>query len=284
MNLLAKIKSVASNPVMLASYTRWVVAKLFTGRSPWLALTDDTRIGNWLTFSEYWSFQNIMPEPERLFVERCLRNKKDGKATAFDVGANVGAFTCLMASMGPHQVHAFEPIPATFCRLNENVKANGLLDRCRLNCMAVGRGRDLVSFRIQEDSPATNRMAVPGEKPDGKGTSSQIVAAIGLDEYCESQNVGFIDFLKIDVEGMEPYVLQGARALLAARRIAAILIEICPGNLQAVGLSPADLYREFVTARYSPYALDKAGKPGTKLSLTGIEAISLANAVLLPDA
>jgi len=127
-------------------------------------------------------------------------------------------------------------------------------------------------------------MAVPGEQPEGKVTSTQVVAAIDLDEYCHSQKVAFIDFLKIDVEGMEPYVLQGARALLAERRIAAILIEICPGNLRAVGLSPAELYREFETARYSPFALNDDGKPGAKLSLPEIEAMSLTNVVLLPNA
>jgi FkbM family methyltransferase len=212
-------------------------------------------------------------------MERSL-SKKSG--TAFNIGANVGAFTCLIASQG-RSVHSFEPVPETFCRLKNNVKSNGLLDRCRLNCLAVGRERDLVTFRIQENSPATNRMAMPGEKPCGEAISTQIVAAIDLDGYCRSQNVEFIDFLKIDVEGMEPYVMQGASALLKERRIAAILIEICPGNLRAVGLSPADLYREFEFARYSPYALNDDGSPGAKLALAEIEAMSLANIVLLPD-
>ena len=142
----------------------------------------------------------------------------------------------------------------------------------------------MVTFHIQEDSPATNRMAIPGEMPGGKASSTQIVAVIDLDGYCQSQNVESIDFLKIDVEGMEPYVLQGAHALLKERKIASILIEICPGNLRAVGFSPADLYREFETARYSPYALNDDGRPGVKLKLAQIEAMSLANVVLLPDA
>jgi len=164
------------------------------------------------------------------------------------------------------------------------VSANGFLDHCRLNCLAVGRGCDLVTFHIQEASPATNRMAMPGEQPGSGATITQVVAAIDLDGYCQSQGVEFIDFLKVDVEGMEPYVLQGARTLLKERRIAAILIEICPGNLRTLGLSPADLYREFEVVRYSPFSLYEDGRPGARLSLAQIEATGLANIVLLPDA
>lgn len=110
------------------------------------------------------------------------------------------------------------------------------------------------------------------------------MAATSLDDYCAHQAIRSVDFVKLDVEGMEPYVLQGASGLLQERKIAAVLIEICPVNLRAVGLSPADLYREFQTARYSPYALGNDGTPGAKLSLSEIEAMSLANVVLLPNA
>ncbi len=283
MNFTSKIKSVTTNPAMLAAYLRWVGSKLFLGKPPRISLPGGTHLGEWLTFSEFWSFQNIISEPERLFVERCLAKKSGGRATAFDIGANVGGFTCMMASLG-HAVHSFEPVPETFCRLKNNAKFNGLLDRAHLNCLAVGKEPGLVTFHIQEDSPATNRLAKPGEPLRDKATSTQVVAVIDLDGYCQSQGVQYIDFLKLDVEGMEPYVLQGAKALLKERKIAAILIEICPVNLKSVGLSPADLYREFVIARYSPYVLNDNGQPGAKLSLPEIGAISLANVILLPDA
>lgn len=61
------------------------------------------------------------------------------------------------------------------------------------------------------------------------------------------------------------------------------LIEICPMNLRSVGLS-ADLYREFEIARYSPHVLNADGRSGAILSLADIEATSLANVILLPDA
>lgn len=281
--LTSKVKSVASNPIMLFAYLSWIRSKIFAGKSPRLTLPGGAQIGEWTSFSEYWSFQKIVPESERLFVERCLTRRSEAPGTAFDLGANVGIFTCMIASHG-HTVHSFEPIPDTFRRLTKNVKFNGLLDRTFLNCLAVGKEQGMVTFQVRENAAATNRMASPEELSRRNATSVQSVRVTSLDNYCETQGVERIDFVKVDVEGMEPYVLQGARTLLKERRVAAILIEVCPVNLRAVGFSPSDLYREFENARYSPYALTAEGRPGAKLSLAEIEAISLANVVLLPDA
>jgi FkbM family methyltransferase len=283
MNLVSKIRTLTSNREMLLAYMRWLSAKMILLRPPRLELDTGANVGEWVSFSEYWSFQNVMPEVERLCVQKCLAANSEGKALAFDIGANVGAFTCLMGSFG-HTVHAFEPIPETFCRLKKNVISNGLLGRVNLNCIALGKEQGLVTFQTEEFGAATNRMIAPGMGKVNRSTSTQVVAVTSLDDYCRSQNIGRIDFVKLDVEGMEPYVLQGAKTLLQERRIGAILIEICPGNLHAVGLSPADLWREFETARYFPYSLKQDGNPGERLTLARIEAMSLDNVLLLPDA
>ncbi len=279
MNFTSKARSVAANPAMLRAYARWIGAKLLKSEAPRIRLPGGASIGEWLSFSEYWGFQDIVSAPERLFIERCLAGKT---GTAFDIGANVGAFTCLFASLGC-AVHGFEPIPETFCRLKKNLQFNALLGHAHLNCLAVGKELGLVTFQVQEHSPATNRMAKPTEKPPGGAVNTQTVAAVSLDTYCAAQGVETVDFLKVDVEGMEPYVLQGASQLFSRRRIAAVLIEICPVNLCAVGLSTAALYQEFEAARYSPYALKDDGRPGAKLALRDLEAMSLANVALLPD-
>ena len=284
MKLISKIKTIASNRAMGSAYLQWFGSKLVSGKPPRITLPGGGgQLGEWLSFSEYWSFQNIISEPERLLVERCLAGCARSKATAFDIGANVGAFTCLAASLG-YRVHSFEPIPETFCRLKNNVKFNGLLGSAQLNCLAVGKDQGLVTFHVKENAAAINRMALPGMVLPDSATSTQLVAVSSLDAYCSAESIDRIDFLKLDVEGMEPFVLQGAKRLFIERRIAAVLIEICPGNLRAVGLSPGDLYHEFETIRYSPYVLTADGRPGAKLSLAEIAAIPLGNVVLLPDA
>lgn len=282
MKMLRKIKKLLNNPKMFTAYLKWVASNALYGRPPMRVLPTGAILGTWLSFSEYWSFYDLVPSQEILFLERCLSQRDGIERIAFDIGANLGVFTCLMDVQGCH-VHAFEPIPETFCRLKKNVQSNKQLNRTHLNCLAIGKEQGLVTFQIDAADAATNRLTVSGEAGCNGQISTQLVATISLDDYCAHQNIEKIDLVKLDVEGMEPYVLQGARRLLAEKRIKAFLIEICPVNLRSVGLSPADLYREFQVSGYSPFVLNEDGSPGKKLLLVDIEAISLANVALLPD-
>ena len=277
----AQIKSVITNQRMLQAYLRWAAARALGGRRTHLRLPGGATLGKWVSFSEYWTFQHILPACEARFVERCLDGQSGDGGVAVDVGANIGAFTCFIGSLG-HRVHAFEPIPETFCRLKANVRSNGLLGRTTLNCLAVGAEAGMAVFQVHESSPATNRI-VHAAAVGTVAASSQLVAVTSLDEYCHHQKVDEISLLKVDVEGMEPLVLRGATGLLRERRINAILIEVCPGNLIAAGFTVADLEREFQAARYLPYALEDDGHPGSRLGPADLQAMSLANIVLLPD-
>ncbi|MEJ5310868.1 MAG: FkbM family methyltransferase [Anaerolineae bacterium] len=239
------------------------------------------QLSHWLSFSEYWTFRDGMPRSERELLRRLLLRSESAKTVAFDVGANIGLFTCALAGFEAYQVHAFEPIPQTFCRLQMNVRDNGLLGSCVLNCLAVGASRDLVEFQFDERSAATSRMV--SNRGTGTSLSSrQSVAVISLDEYCELKGVDYIDFLKIDVEGMEPYVLQGAQRLLRERRIASILIEICPANLRSVGLTVDSLAHEISASGYLPYELLDDGRAGRRLGKDDLEVMVLDNILLLP--
>lgn len=285
MNVFSKIHSLLTNPAMLSAYIRWSSARIFTGGSPRLQLPDTRKIsiGEWLSFSEFWSFQDTIPLPERLYAEHCLVNANGQSAIAVDIGANVGLFTLFLASKGC-LVHAFEPIPATFCRLKNNVKYSNFLDVARLNCLAVGNGPGLVTFQVWENAPATNRMILYEKASTESIASTQVVATVSLDDYCDNQRIDQISFLKIDVEGMEPLVIKGAYNLLKQRKISSALIEICPVNLHSVGFTCSDLFKELESLPYSLFILNENGTPGSKLLLSEIEQMSLINAALLPDA
>jgi FkbM family methyltransferase len=269
---------------MRRAYSRWLWSKLMAGRPPRLQIINDIEIGEWINFSEYWSFQSGLGRKEELFARRCL-SSIGFKAVSFDVGANLGIFACALASLGSREVHAFEPIPQTFCRLHANVSHNGLFDRCHLNCLAVSDNPGLVTFRVQAASPATNRLSV-GQfvPPSGKSEWCQTVAATTLDQYCAAKGVQSIDFLKIDVEGMEPCVLRGARELLAGKRIRTILIEMCPGNLAAVGMGVHCLFEAICTHSYIPFALTAKGELGSRLDEADFHRIVIDNVALLPEA
>src|SRR5215510_11212868 len=106
--ILKRSQVLISTRGMKAAYARWLLARITTGKPPTRNLGENVRIGGWLNFSEYWSFRETVPEPERRFIKHCL-SRKAGQAIAFDVGANLGVFTCLLAESGAREVHAFEP-------------------------------------------------------------------------------------------------------------------------------------------------------------------------------
>ena len=280
MGLLNKIKVLARSPQMQAAYGRWAFSQAILRREPKVMLGSSAHLVSWANFSEYWTFRDGVPRPERSVMANALASCRT--PVAFDIGANVGAFTCLLPELGARQVHAFEPIPETFCRLKTNVMTNGLLGCCCLNCLAVGRENDLLTFCEQARAPAMNRLFVSGAAPLPSSANLQTIAAVRLDDYCRKVGVTQIDFMKIDVEGMEPFVLEGATSLFQEKRVGVALIEICPANLYSVGLSPDVLHDAIIQTGYTPYALLEDGRTGQRLTLDHVRATRLANAVLLP--
>jgi len=163
---------------------------------------------------------------EMAFVLHALR---EGDRFA-DVGANVGAYS-LLAAAARAEVIAFEPVPATFAHLSENVRLNHLEDRVRLFQVGVGRSPGRVRFTADRD--AMNRVVAP---PGMNGTPDHSAAPTGpappgtvevpvepLDGYTADSPPAVI---KIDVEGFETEVVAGAAATLRSPSLLAVIMEL----------------------------------------------------------
>lgn len=143
-------------------------------------------------------------EPEQTAAfQRLLRPGQ----TLFDVGAHVGYYAMLSSVLlGPRgQVHAFEPEPRNALYLKGHVSLNRLANVAVVES-AVG-GREGEARLAAGTGTGTGRLAAEGRP----------VAVTTLDAYARRTGVE-PDHLKIDVEGAEAQVLEGARELLARRR------------------------------------------------------------------
>lgn len=132
---------------------------------------------------------------------------KPGDAVV-DVGANIGLATLVAAKVvGPTgRIVAVEPHPRTFEYLRDNVQLNGLTDIVQLYCVALGDHpgqRPIVEFPGDDSQ---NCLA------DGDQGGVR-VAVVPLDGLLTSQ--GPTALLKLDVEGYEKFVLDGANRTLA---------------------------------------------------------------------
>ena len=138
---------------------------------------------------------------------------------AVDVGAHVGTWAVTMAGCFK-EVIAFEPIPEHFECLLENTKGLGVMSYNR----ALGSRKDKASWREDPERPGNS-----GSRYLTMNGGTIFVTA--LDDLV-LQNVGF---LKLDVEGMEPFVIEGAKHTIKRCR-PTILVELKKGFEKRYGL------------------------------------------------
>ncbi|MFN8484082.1 MAG: FkbM family methyltransferase [Anaerolineae bacterium] len=139
-----------------------------------------------------------------------------------DIGAQIGYMTLLMASrVGPAGcVLAFEPMPANFAVLEENIRLNGYTT-VRAERLAVADWSGTTLLRRLDDRALSATASIVAA--DG-GADGIAVATVSLDEYLASQPDA-LRFAKIDVEGAEDLVLAGMAGILARSR-PILLVEI----------------------------------------------------------
>ena len=132
-------------------------------------------------------------------------------ATVLDNGANVGALTLVMASLAPQgRVMAIEPGPSTFARLQANVELNPQLDKI------------VATYQLGiADQPGTLYWQEDANVPGNAGLLSQAgvkVKVESLDNFVPQLALDRLDFIKIDVEGMEYEVIKGGLDTIAKYR------------------------------------------------------------------
>lgn len=165
-----------------------------------------------------------------------------------DVGANVGVYSILAAGRGAH-VLALEPVPETFEQLLDNVHLNRL--ETRVDARNLGVGEEPGELRFTSAFGPTNHVLANGEWD----AQSVIVPVDSLDNIAAGLAPAMI---KIDVEGFEANVVQGATAILARPSLQAVLIEL-NGLGTRYGFRDADVHARlldfgFRPMRYEPFA------------------------------
>lgn len=142
-------------------------------------------------------------------------------STVVDIGANVGYFTLLAARLAGEDgvVISFEPDPTSFSLLEKSVLKNRFGNvRLSNKCVSNLDGTRLLHFSI------TQNKGLHSISKEIGGPSLE-VSSTRLDTALESLQIPRIDLLKIDVEGAEPEVIEGARRLLRERRVRNVIME-----------------------------------------------------------
>jgi FkbM family methyltransferase len=170
-----------------------------------------------------------------LNVFKLIKNKftQEEKLIIFDVGANVGNYSKALANFFSSNVsiHSFEPSHMTYGFLMETVK--GIQNIIPNNFGLSNMENDEVLYTNSEISGLAS---VYHRNLDHFGISMDIKETVNMstiDKYCSDKQIDRIHFLKLDIEGDELKALQGAKEMIAAKKIEFIQFEFGGCNIDS---------------------------------------------------
>ncbi len=218
--LLRKLRTFSTTVSRCSNWPALSLARLgITGGRTSVILRRGVRIEPLFPLSKTWG-EIFEPAIADLYdVERA------GADVIVDIGANIGAFTCLAAQSHPSAiVHAFEPSEPHAAQLERNLKLNGLTNVTLHRFAVTGDGRS-ITFGVNAEGGSSG-IILPGER-------EITLPSITLDVIAFA-GVGSA-LIKLDCEGAEGEIVEWIvrhRANLPARlRIACEYHHWCPLSL-----------------------------------------------------
>ena len=159
-----------------------------------------------------------------------IKNYINAEDVVLDIGANVGAYSLLIAKkLESGMVYAAEPEAGNFYRLNLNVRINRLSQEVIPVCIAFGNETKLGIFYLSDLQFGAACHALDIPKTEGisfEPKYQQGIFAMRLDDWVELPSVNFPNHIKIDVDGLEKSIIQGGYNTLRDSRLKTLLIEV----------------------------------------------------------
>jgi FkbM family methyltransferase len=156
---------------------------------------------------------------------------EDGKVF-WDIGANVGVYSLYAAIQRSVSVLAFEPSAANFHVLSRNIQLNKLGDRATAYCIAFSGRTQLGALNMASPSmgAAIGQFGQFGEMSrywEGQtGAAAHGMIGFTIDSFIAQFDPPFPNHLKLDVDGLELPILEGARVTLRDARLQSLLVEL----------------------------------------------------------
>jgi FkbM family methyltransferase len=164
-----------------------------------------------------------------------------------DVGANIGSYSILAGDCEGVKVVAFEPVPQTFSWLQKNIKINALENQ--IEVMKIGLAEQKGSINFSSNLDALNHVVLQQKH----NTSVVKVDVSKLDDILDHKYPAVI---KIDVEGYESQVLNGAKKTLYNTSLIAVIVELNSAG-KRYGVDDEEIHKlllskKFETFKYNP--------------------------------
>lgn len=184
--------------------------------------------------------------------------KKCSIKTVFDIGAHTGDFVNMAVESGiTGTIYAFEPHPKTYEILKKNTERLSLAKHYNLGFSDHISSELLFDYgetTMKHGSPhATLYSDVITDMHKSANSKSTRVQLTTVDSFCIENEIFDISLLKIDTEGNEYKILQGAKNMIENDKIGIILFEFGEMNV-ASHVYFKDFY-DFLSDKYQIYRL-----------------------------
>jgi FkbM family methyltransferase len=177
-----------------------------------------------------------------------------------DVGANVGAYTVLAAGGAGAHVLAIEPIPATFVHLIDNIRLNGLETMVQAENVGVWAVPGTLQFSTGFD--CTNHVVTEAE-------SSLPCVEVRVDTLDALLGDRVPALIKIDVEGFETEVINGAKHALESQALLGVIMELNGSGIR-YGFDDQTLHGRMLKTGFRPFRYDPFEKVLTAIHIKNV--------------
>jgi len=172
---------------------------------------------------------------------RFINSHIDRGMNVLDIGAHIGVMSVVFARRAGNsgRVLAIEPTPTTIEVLKKTIQLNNL-SNVEVQPLAIAEKEGIMKFYISDNEVDNSNSLVNNHRDDRKEESIK-VRVTSVDKLMEEKKIPSVGFIKIDVEGAELRVLQGAHNTLK-RHKPKILLAIHPVSIRNFDDSQGEIW------------------------------------------
>jgi len=185
---------------------------------------------------------------------------------ALDVGANMGYISLVCARHGA-QVCAFEPVPRLAQRIRANAALNHFSAKIQIAEVALSHQNGSAAFYVAERKDDGSHSMIAGVP--AKAIHQITVQTQRLDDFLRVHSLPKPDLIKIDVEGYEARVLDGAAETIR-QCLPIFIIESGDRLADQLGESAASVLKRFFALGYLVYKIQLPPRPLMPVTLNNI--------------